>query len=171
MGFPVAQTVKNLTALQETWVWSLGQGDPLEKGMTTHSSILAWKSPWTEEPGGLQSMVSQRVEDDWVTNTTLVEIPHILMIPNYQENTLGFLDKVKLHLLLLKGFPGGSVVKNLPANAEDEGDWGSISGSGKCPGGGNGNLLQYSCLGNPMDRRAWRATVHGVTKSQTRLSD
>ena len=64
----------------------------------------------------------QRVEDDWVTNTTLIEIPHILMVPNYQENTLGFLDKVKLHLLLLKGFPGGSVVKNPPAKAEDEGD-------------------------------------------------
>ena len=64
----------------------------------------------------------QRVEDDWVTNTTLIEIPHILMVPHYQENTLWFLDKVKLHLLLLQGFPGGSVVKNPPAKAEDEGD-------------------------------------------------
>ena len=49
----VAQTVKNLPAMQETWVQSLGQEDPLEKGMAPHSSILAWKIPWTEEPGGL----------------------------------------------------------------------------------------------------------------------
>ena len=56
-----AQTVKNLPAIQETQVQSLGQEDPLEKGMATHSSTLAWRSPWTEEPGRLQSMGSQRV--------------------------------------------------------------------------------------------------------------
>ena len=61
----------------------------------------------------------------------------------------------------MPGFPDGSVVKNLPANAEDVG---SIPGSGGSPGGGPGNPLQYSCLGNPMDRKAWRAIVHGVTK-------
>ena len=52
--------VNNLPAVQETWVQSLGQEDPLEKGVATHSSILAWRIPWTEEPGGLQSMGSQR---------------------------------------------------------------------------------------------------------------
>ena len=52
----MAQTVKNPAAMQETWVQSLGREDPLEKGMATHSSILAWRIPWTEEPGGLQSM-------------------------------------------------------------------------------------------------------------------
>ena len=65
-----------------------------------------------------------------------------------------------------KGFPGGSVVKNPPANA---GDMGWIPGSGRFPGEGNGNPLQYSCLGNPMGRGAWRAIVHGhnlVTKQQ-----
>ena len=62
--------------------------------------------------------------------------------------------------------PGGSVVKNLPGNA---GDSGSIPGSGRFPGEGNGNILQYSCLGNPLDRGAWWATVHVVTNSQTRL--
>ena len=67
-----------------------------------------------------------------------------------------------------EGFPGGSVVKNLPTNA---GGTGSIPGWGRCPGEGNGNPLQYSHLGNPMDRGAWRATVHGVTKSQTQPSD
>ena len=65
----VAQMVKNLPAMRETWVWSLGLEDPLEKGMATHSSILAWRSPWTEEPGELQSMGSKRVGHDWVTNT------------------------------------------------------------------------------------------------------
>ena len=53
--------VKNLPAMQETWVWSLGGEDPLEKGVATHSSILAWRIPGTEEPGGLQSIGSQRV--------------------------------------------------------------------------------------------------------------
>ena len=57
----VAQTVKNPPAMWETWVQSLGWEDPLEEGMATHSSILAWRIPWTEEPGGLQSMGSQRV--------------------------------------------------------------------------------------------------------------
>ena len=60
------------------------------------------------------------------------------------------------------------LVKNLPANA---GDVGSIPGSGRAPGGGNGNPLQYSCLRNPMERGAWQATVQGVAESQTRLSD
>ena len=58
MGFPVAQMVKNLPAIQETWVRSLGWEDPLQKRMATHSSILAWKIPWTEEPRRLQSMGS-----------------------------------------------------------------------------------------------------------------
>ena len=66
-----------------------------------------------------------------------------------------------------RGFPGGSVVKNPPAKA---GDVGSIFDLGRSPGEGNGNLLQYSCLGNPVDRGAWWATIHGVAKSQTRLS-
>ena len=61
--------VKNLPAMQETKVPFLGQEDPLEKGMAIHSSILAWKIPWTEEPGRLQSMGSQRAGHDRVTNT------------------------------------------------------------------------------------------------------
>ena len=60
----MAQMVKNLPAMQENQVQSLGQEDPLDKGMATHSSILAWRVPWTEEPGGLQSMGSQRVGHD-----------------------------------------------------------------------------------------------------------
>ena len=60
----VAQLVKNLSAMQETWVRSLGWEDPLEEGMVTHSSILAWRMLWTEEPGRLESMGSQTVEHD-----------------------------------------------------------------------------------------------------------
>ena len=65
--------VKNLLAMHKTQIWSLGQEDPLEKGVATHSSILAWKIPWTEEPGGLQSTGSQRVGNDWVRNTFTVQ--------------------------------------------------------------------------------------------------
>ena len=68
MASLVAQRVKNLPAMQETWVLELGQEDPLEKGMATHSSILVWEIPRTEEPGGLQSMGSQKVKHDWATN-------------------------------------------------------------------------------------------------------
>ena len=60
----VAQKIKNLPAVWETWVQFLGGEDPLEEGMATHSSILAWRITWTEEPGGLQSMESQRVRHD-----------------------------------------------------------------------------------------------------------
>ena len=62
---------------------------------------------------------------------------------------------------MLWGFPGGSVIKNLPANTEDM-SW--IPGSGRYPGEGIGNPLQYSCLGNPTERGPWQATVHGVTE-------
>ena len=68
------------------------------------------------------------------------------------------------------GFPGGTLVKNPPASAGDTRDTGSAPGSGRSPGGGNGNSLQYSCLGNSVDRGAWWATVHGVAKSWTPLS-
>ena len=68
------------------------------------------------------------------------------------------------------GFPSGAVVKNLPDNAEDARDMGLIPGLGRPPREGNGNPLQYSCLENSVDRDAWQATVHGVAKSQTRLS-
>ena len=64
------------------------------------------------------------------------------------------------------GFPGGSVVKNLPVNV---GDAGLIPGSGRSPGVGNGNPFQYSCLGNPTQRGAWRATVHEVAKESDRI--
>ena len=70
--------------------------------------------------------------------------------------------------MIIMGFPGSSDSK---ASAYNVGDLGSIPGSGRSPGEGNGNPLQYSCLENPMDQGAWWATVHGVAKNQTRLSD
>ena len=69
------------------------------------------------------------------------------------------------------GFPGGSVVKNLPAKVGDVGDTGSIPVSGRSPEAGNGNPLQYSCLENPMDGGAWQAAAHEVAKSWAQLDD
>ena len=72
--------------------------------------------------------------------------------------------EIRIKLLFFLGFLCGAVGKNPPAIAEDAGDMVSITGSGRSPGEGNGSPLQYSCLENSMDRGAWRATVHGVTK-------
>ena len=69
-GFSGGSVIKNLPAMQETQVWSLGREDPLEEGMATQSNILAWRIPWTEEPGRLESVVLQRVRHDLVTKQT-----------------------------------------------------------------------------------------------------
>ena len=74
----VAQKVKNLPAVQETQVCSMGWEDSLKKGMATYSSILAWRIPWTEEPGGLQFMGSQRVRHDWMAHTFTF---HLFQLP------------------------------------------------------------------------------------------
>ena len=82
MGFPGGLVIKNLPAMQETWVWFLDQEDLLDKEMATHAGILAWESPWTEEPGGQQSMGSQRVRHDWVTghaHNVLYYIKYIIL--------------------------------------------------------------------------------------------
>ena len=79
----VAQMVKRLSTMRETWVRSLGQEDPLEKEMAIHSSTIAWKIPWTEKPGRLQSMRLQRVEHDGATSLSLIlflEIENISII-------------------------------------------------------------------------------------------
>ena len=70
MGFPSGSVVKNPPAMQGTWFYSLGQEDPLGKEMAAHSSILAWSIPWTEEPGGLQSMALQELDtSEWLNNS------------------------------------------------------------------------------------------------------
>ena len=84
----VAQMVKNLPAMQETHVWSLGWEDPLEEGMATHSSILAWRIPWTEEAGWLQSMKSRRVGCNWATDTFLYLDPIFLQWPHLSSFSL-----------------------------------------------------------------------------------
>ena len=98
--------VKNPPAMQETWVRSLHQEDPLEKGMATHSSILVWRIPWTEEPSRLQSMGLQRVEHNWVTFTIYIYI-HILYIyihiPKVIENNRCWM--CIYWMLLNKGMP------------------------------------------------------------------
>ena len=137
--------VKNLPAVWETQVRSLGWKDPLEKEMATHCSILAWRSPWIEEPGGLQSMGSQRVSHNWVTNTFTLS-----------------------HSVHWVGLPCSSIGKESACNARDPG---SIPGLERSLGEGNGYTLQYSCLENPLNRGAWWASVHDVTKSRTWLSN
>ena len=84
----VAQMIKNLPTMWETQVWTLHGEDPLEKGMATHSSILAWRIPRTEEPGGLQSMGLQRVKHDWATNTFFHFSPKeqfLIGLPNWRN--------------------------------------------------------------------------------------
>ena len=88
----VAQMVKNLPAVRETQVQSLGGEDPLEKEMANHSCILAWKIPWTEEPGGLQSMGLQRAEHDWATNTHALVVQLLKNLPATQVRSLGWED-------------------------------------------------------------------------------
>ena len=91
----VAQMVKNLPAMQETQVQPLGPEEPLEEGMATHSSILAWRIPWAEEPSGLQSLGSQRVEHDWVTKHTHTHTH----IPGCGENSVSWSVKSTKHAI------------------------------------------------------------------------
>ena len=147
--------------MQETCVQFLGWEDPLEKGLAIHSSILAWRIPWTEEPGRLQSVGSQRVGHDWATdNTTTTYFPEKFTY-------------IKLWVISTKpwAFQVALVVKNPPAKAGDTWDTYWIPGSGRSPEIENGNQLQCFCLENSMDGGACQATVHGVAKSWKWLSD
>ena len=114
-----------------------------------HQTVQFWKSHWWTS-----------VRENSTCHASFSYFQWILRI----QSTL-FLRFIEEEVL---GFPSGPVVKNLPANA---GDPDSIPGLGRCPRGGNGNPLQYPHLENPMDRGAWWATVHGVTKSWTWLTD
>ena len=118
----------------------------LEKEMASHSSVLAWRIPGTGEPGGLPSMGSHRVRHDW-SDLAAAAV----------ANTHRGASQVEL------------VVKNTPANAGDVREEGLIPGSGRSSGKGHVNPLQYSFLENPMDRGAWRATIHRVAQSWTWL--
>ena len=123
----------------------------------THSRVLAWRIPWTREPGRLQSMGSK----SW---TQLKQLS-----THRPEGICGSIPGNITSLTSGGASQEALVVKNPPANAGDVRDASSIPGLGRSPGEGHGNPLQYSCLENPMDRGAWWDTVHGVAKSQTRL--
>ena len=110
--------------------------------MATHSSVLAWRIP------GRGSLVGCRLWGRTESDTTEAM--------QQQQQTNRYASQM------------AEMVKNLPANM---GDLGSIPGSGRSAEEGNGNPLQYSCLENSMDRETWRATVHGIAKRQTQLSD
>ena len=105
-AFLVAQTVKNLPVMQETWVRLLGQKDPLENGMATNSSILAWRIPWTEEPGGLQSMGSHRVGHDWTINTHSLLGSYIVKTQVLSRGSLLVSLIRELGVIIIKWFGG-----------------------------------------------------------------
>ena len=92
----MAQTVKYLPAMQETWVRPLGQEDPQEKEMATHSSTLAWKIPWAEKPGRLQSVGSQRVRHDWATSLSFPVVLVFYCCCNTNYHKLGGLKQHQL---------------------------------------------------------------------------
>ena len=106
----MAQTVRSLPAMWETWVQSLGWKDPLEKGMATHSSILAWKILWTEEPGGLQSMGSQRVRHDWVTS--LFSFFPVFLVKSITTHQL-FISEMQKSVLIPSGPSSHETQSNL----------------------------------------------------------
>ena len=159
-------------------VQSLGCKDPLEEEMATHSSILAWEIPWTEESGGLQSTGSQSVGFNLATKQQFEEegcyehLSNIYLTSTSQE---GALKRIRIpgsktqpfspilpRKPLARDLPGGPVFGNPPDNARDTG---LIPGLGRSSGEAKGYPLRYSCLENPMDRGVWRATVDGVAES------
>ena len=154
--------VKNLPAMPETWVWSLGWEDPLEKGKATHSSILAWRIPTVD--GVVKSQTGLRDFHFhfslWNINMTILQILPPVSSAGRSSTQFPFSSA-------LDYFPGGSDGQESACNA---GNRASILGWGRSTGG-NGNPLQYSCLENSLDRGAWPAPVQRVTKSQTWLSD
>ena len=152
--------------MQETWVQSLVWEDTLEKGKATHSSILAWSIPWTCIVHGVTKSQTQ-LSDFHFQHFLLFWVFEESSEPNSQKNvcihiTWGFPGGARW----VGGFPCGSAGKESACNAGDSG-W--IPGSGRSPAGRYGNALQFSCLENSTDSGAWRATFHGVAKSQTGL--
>ena len=159
----------------------------LREGNGTPHGTLAWKIPWMEEPGGLQSMGLLRVRHDWLSLSLLLftfmhrrrkwqPTPMFLLGESQgRGNLVGCrlwghteLDTTEATLQQQHCIIGGSDGKESTCNA---GDPSSIPGSGRSPGERIGYTLQYSCLENSMDREAWQATVHGVAKSWTWLSN
>ena len=187
----MAQKVKNLPSMWKSWDQSLGWEDSLEKGMATHSSVLAWRIPGTGEPGGLPSMGSHRVRHDWEISLSLFlsctgegngNLVQCSCLENPRDGGAWWaaiygVAQSRTGLKRLSSssnsqcswdFPGGSDGKE---SACKVGNLGLIPGLGRSPGEENGYPLQNSCLENSMDGGAWQATVHGVAKSWTWQSD
>ena len=121
---------------------------------------------WTGRPGVLQFMGSQRVGHNWATELNWIDLWNLLL----ETVPFPLFHHQKQHFSTFWASHVAQMVKNPPANEGDTGDPGLILGSGRSPGGGNGNPPQYWCLENPTDRVAWWATVHRVAKSWTWLS-
>ena len=121
------------------------------------SNLCLCFSTFTDQPAFGEFM--------FLTNKYMVPNP-FLVLSNIRPFLIHF-NPVFMECLFMVAFSSGSVIKNPPVNAEDGGDSGSIPGWGRSPGGGHGNLLQHSCLENPTDRGAGRATVHGAAESRT----
>ena len=142
IGLPCeVQRVKNLPAKQETRVWSLDQEDLQGEGMAMHSSILAWRIPWTEEPHGLWSIGSQKAGHGWSN------LAHLYIVGNY----------VQCYMATWMGEEFG-------------GEWIHVY-VWLSPFPVHLKLSQYPCLENSMDRGAWQATIREVGKNQTWLSN
>ena len=163
----VAQMVKNLPVMQEIWVQSQGWEGPLEKGMATHSSILAWRIQWTEEPGGLQSMRLQRVGHNWVTFTFALYI-YICMYSLWEVGSCDYGGwqvprSAVSRLELQESYWCGSKAKANRLDIQESHcfTWGAKAGEG------NGNPLQCFCLENPMDRSLVGCRLWGRTESDT----
>ena len=139
----VTQTVKNPLAILETWVQSLGWEDPLEEGMATHSSILAWRIPTDRGACGLQFMGSKRAGHDWATK----------QIHTYQV------------ALVVKNPPAKA------GDIREAGSVGSIPGSGRHPGGRSDNPLQYFCWRIPWAEEPGRLQSTGLFKESNNWSD
>ena len=123
----VVQSVKNLPTMWETRVWSLGQEDPLEKGRATHSSILSWEIPWTEEPW---RAIAHGVGHSWATNAFIFISKDSVHAASFSRNQNFIRSGIHTHTHFLDSL----VVKNLPAKA---GDMDLIPQSGRSPGEGN----------------------------------
>ena len=145
--------------------------------MTPHSSTLAWKIPWTEEPGRLQSMGLLRVGHDWATSLWLFTFMHWrrkwqptpVFWPGESQGR-GSPVGCRLWGCTELDMTEATQQQQGKESACNAGDLDSIPGFRRCPGEGNGYPLQYSCLENSVDRGAWQVTVHGTAKSWTSLS-